>query len=189
MIAHQVVEVLPPRGRAIGGPIPGAQAHEAGDRRIGGRVREVDEVGVAHQRARLGVLEDEAQFRCGQTPVDRHRHRAEVVGGEDRGQELGAVVRQQAYDVARGHTPRLQPGGQRGGPVDHPLVGDGAVAVDRERLIGRARRVVLEHAQEAEVGLGASVHPRTSPYGAAYPPSTTNAVPVVQRAASLARYE
>ena len=55
---------------------------------------------VAHEGPRLGVVEDVPQLRRREPPVDRHRDRAEVVGREDRLEELGAVVREQADDVA-----------------------------------------------------------------------------------------
>ena len=61
----------------------------------------------SHTRARgLGVLEDVAHLGCGEPPVDRHGDGAEVVGGEDRLEELGAVVREQAHDVAAADAPR-----------------------------------------------------------------------------------
>ena len=82
-------------------------------------VREVDERVVAHERARFGVLEDVPQLRRREPPVDRHRDRAEVVGGEDRRQELDAVVREQPDDVAGADAARVQPGRERGRPVRH----------------------------------------------------------------------
>ena len=64
-------------------------------------VRELEQRLVAHEDARLGVLQDEPELRCGEAPVDRHRDRAQVVRREDRRQELVAVVREQADDVTR----------------------------------------------------------------------------------------
>ena len=77
-------------------------------------VREIDERLVAHQRARFRVVEDVPQLRRGEPPVDRHRDRAEVVGGEDRLEELGAVVREQPDDVAGADAAFVQPGRERG---------------------------------------------------------------------------
>ena len=73
---------------------------------VGRLVGERDERPVAHERAGLGVVEDVAQLRRGEPPVDRHGDRAEVVGGEDRLQELGAVVREEPDDVARADATR-----------------------------------------------------------------------------------
>ena len=124
------------------------------------------------------MLQDEAELRRGEAPVDRHRDRAQVVRREDRRHELVAVVREQADHVTRADTTLLEPARQCGSPVDHPLVGDGLVAEHAERLVGSAARVVLQHAEPTHVGI----------HGAEYPPSTTSADPVVQRDASLARY-
>ena len=110
-----------------------AHAHEVALHAGGRLVGERDELPVAHERAGLGVVEDVAQLRRGEPPVDRHRDRAEMVGGEDRLQELGAVVRQQADDVARTHATRLQPGRERTGAPGHLAVGDRLAAVDRQR--------------------------------------------------------
>ena len=71
---------------------------------------------VAHERPRLGVVEDVAHLRGRQPPVDRHRDRAEVVGGEDRREELGAVVREQTRRRRPRPTPRsCSPARERGG--------------------------------------------------------------------------
>ena len=66
---------------------------------------------------RLGVLEDVAHLGRGEPPVDRHGDRAEVVGGEDRLEELGAVVREQADDVAAPDAALVQAAGQRRRPA------------------------------------------------------------------------
>src|SRR5437764_603318 len=74
---------------------------------------------VVHEGARLGVLEDVANLGCRQPPVDRHGDGPEVVGGEDRLQELGAVVGQKPDHVAPTDTPFRQPAGQRRGARRH----------------------------------------------------------------------
>ena len=167
---HQTVEVVAGYGRArrgvargqVGEAVPArnarpgdADAREVGQA-AGGVVGEVDELGVADEGACLRVLEDEPELGRGEAPVDRHRDRAEVVGREDRREELDAVVGEQADDVARADVARLQPAGERGRPFRHLLIGDGRVAADRDRLVGRTARVVLEHGQPTHVGL----HPR-----------------------------
>ena len=68
-----------------------------------------------HQRTRFRVVEDVAQLRRREPPVDRHRDHAEVVRGEDALEELGAVVREQADHVAGADPALVQPGRQRGG--------------------------------------------------------------------------
>src|SRR6185436_9545767 len=133
---------------------------------------------------RLRVLEDEPELGCREAPIDRHRDRAEVVGREDRREELVAVVGEQADDVAGTDAARVQTACERGGPLGHPAIRHDVVAADRERLVGCAARVVLEHADPAHVRLRPGFA-----HGAAYPPSTTIADPVVHRDASLARYE
>ena len=60
---------------------------------------------VAHEGAGAGVLQDVAHLRRGETPVDGHGDGPEVVGGEDRLEELRAVV-------GRGG-PRRRPGRRR----------------------------------------------------------------------------
>ncbi len=114
---------------------------------------------VAHERARFGVLEDEPQLRRREPPVDRHRDRAEMVGGEDRREELDAVVREQPDDVAGADAACVQPARQRRGPVRHRPVGDDLVAEDGDRLVRRAARVVLEHTEPAHVRM----HPSSRP--------------------------
>ena len=57
----------------------------------------------------LRVLEDEAELGGCQPPVDRHRDRAQVVGGEDRREELDVVVREQPDDVARAMPRAVKP--------------------------------------------------------------------------------
>ena len=51
---------------------------------------------VAHERPRLGVLEDVADLRRGQPPVDRHGDGAEVVGREDRLEDTRGSCRRAA---------------------------------------------------------------------------------------------
>ena len=118
-----------------------------------GVVRQVDERLVAHEGGGLGVLEDVAHLGGGEPPVDRHRDGAEVVGGEDRLEELGAVVREQADDVAGADTPVRQAPGQRRDPFGHLAVGDGLALEDRERLVRGAGGVVGEHREPVHVGL------------------------------------
>ena len=105
----------PTSAREIGEPLPpgdvlgrDADADEVALESVGRFVREVDERVVAHERARFGVLEDEPQLRRREPPVDRHRDRTEVVGGEDRRQELDAVVREQPDDVAGADAARVR---------------------------------------------------------------------------------
>ena len=127
--------------------------HQRGFDALRRLVREVDERLVAHQRASSGVLEDVAHLRCGQPPVDRHRDRAEVVGGEDRLQELGAVVREESHDVAATDATFGQAAGQRGRALRHLRVGRRLAFEDRDRLVGRAGRVVGEHGEPVHVRL------------------------------------
>ena len=66
--------------------------------------------GTASQTSARGtrVLEDVAHLGRGEPPVDRHGDGAEVVGGEQRLEELGAVVREECHDVARTDAARGQ---------------------------------------------------------------------------------
>ena len=66
-----------------------------------------------------------------------------------------------ADDVAGADTARLQPAGQRCGPLRHLLIGDDVVAEDGERLARRAACMVLEHSEPAHVRI------HGTPYGAA----------------------
>ena len=116
-------------------------------------VGEIDERFVAHQRASSRVVKDVPQLRRGEPPVDRHRDRTQVVRREDRLQELSAVVRQEADDIARADPALVQPGRQRGRSRGQLAVGDGLAAEDREWLVRRAARVVLEHSEPADVRL------------------------------------
>ena len=92
---------------------------------------------------------------------------ADVVRGEDRRQELDAVVRQQPDDVAGTDSSRVEPGRQRGRPIRHRPIGDGVVAVDRERPVRRTARVVLEHSDPAHVGMDRRHVLHGTHYGAA----------------------
>jgi hypothetical protein len=64
-----------------------------------------------------GVLEDVAHLGRGQPPVDRHGDGPEVVGGEDRLQELRAVVGEEATTSPGRRPGSVQAAGQRAGPV------------------------------------------------------------------------
>ena len=100
-----------------------------------------------------GVFQQVPQLGCGETPVDRHGDRTEVVGGEDRGQELGAVVRQQRRRRRRIRRPvRGSPPASRRRPLGHLPVGHGPPSKTANALSGVRGRVVLEHAQPAHVG-------------------------------------
>ena len=115
---HQAVDVVGRHGRAPAGrsprqvgegrpPVGGrgaTQPHRRADARRSRRSAS-SRSASSHTRRGAGVLEDVPHLRRGQPPVDRHGDGAEVVGGEDRLQELGAVVREQRHDVA-GPTPR-----------------------------------------------------------------------------------
>ena len=114
---HQAVDVVGRRGSVHlpgrGGPADrrarsirqgrggDAGPHERALDALRRLAREVEQRLVAHQRSSLGVLEDVADLGRGEPPVDRHGDRAQVVGGEDRLEELGAVVGEQADDLAR----------------------------------------------------------------------------------------
>ncbi len=128
---------------------------------VGRRVGEVDECVIANECARVGVLEDEPQLRGRQPPVDRHRDRTQMVGGEDRREELEVVVREQPDDVTARDAARFEARRQCRGPVGHPLIGDDVARADRERLVRCAERVVLEHPEPAHVRI------HRDPYGAA----------------------
>ena len=91
-------------------------------------------------------------------PVDRHRDGAEVVRGEDRREEFDAVVRQQPDDIAGTDASGLEAGRQFRGPVRHPLIRDRVVPEDRDGLVRRADRMMLEHSEPADVGLHRRTH-------------------------------
>ena len=93
------------RRPSVGGRGRGGGPHEGGLDALGRLVGQLDQGLVAHQGPRAGVLEDVPHLGRREPPVDRHRDGAQVVGGEDRLQELGAVVREQGHDIA-GATPR-----------------------------------------------------------------------------------
>ena len=78
-------------------------------------VGKIDERFVTDERASSGVLEDVPHLWSGEPPVDRHRDRAEVVRGEDRLEELGAVVGEERHDIATSDATFAQPAGQ---PLD-----------------------------------------------------------------------
>ena len=145
----QIGERRPP----VGSRRRDARPHERGLDALRRLVRELDERLVAHERAGSGVLEDVPHLRRGEPPVDRHRDRAEVVGGEDRLQELGAVVREERHDVAAADAALGQAAGQRGRAVGHLAVGRRLALEDRDRLVRRAGRVVGEHGEPVHVRL------------------------------------
>ena len=69
------------------------------------------------------MLKDVPHLRRGQPPVDRHNDRAEVVRGEDRFEELWAVVGEKSDDVATSDASFGQAAGQPGRPRRHLPVG------------------------------------------------------------------
>ena len=146
--ASRLGEGLPSVGGIRRHADAGGSRCEAADRLVG----EIGQRLVAHEHLRPGVFQQVPQLGGGETPVDRHGDRTEEVGGEDRGEELGAVVRQQADDVAGSDAPFPEPAGQPGRPLGHVPVRHGRAVTDGERLVGRARSVVLEHSQPAHVG-------------------------------------
>ena len=97
-------------------PVGEAHPDEVAFHRLRRLVGEIDERVVAHQRPRFRVVEDVPELRRGEPPVDRHRDRTQVVRGEDRLEELGAVVREQPDDVTGADPAFLQPRRERGGP-------------------------------------------------------------------------
>ena len=108
-------------GTQIGKPLPpldvlrrDAHTDEVARQLIRRFVRELDEGFVANECSSSGVVEDERELRRGEPPVDRHRNRAQMVRGEDRLEELGAVVREDADDVAGPHAAFVEPGSQPG---------------------------------------------------------------------------
>src|SRR4051812_29285096 len=137
---------------------PGEVALES-DRRLAG---ELEQVRVADQRPGPGVLQDVAHLRCGQSPVDRHRDRPEVVRGEERLEELGTVVGEQRDDVTAPHPALVQPGREPGGAIGHRAVRDGRALENRERLVRRSGRVVGENGEPVDVcgHLGDCAHVR-----------------------------
>ena len=152
-IDAEVGERRPPLGRRL----RHARPQERGLHALGRLVGERDERLVAHQRLRLGVLEDVAHLGRGQAPVDRHGDGAEVVGGEERLEELGAVVREQADHVAAPDPALVQPRRQRRRPRRHLAVRGGLALEDRHRLVGRTGRVVGEHGEPVHVRLPTAV--------------------------------
>ncbi len=107
---------------------------------------------VADERAGARVLEDVAHLGRGQPPVDRHGDGAQVVGGEERLEELGTVVREQRHDVARTDAAPGQAARQCGHPAGHLCIGDGCALEDRHDGVGRAFGVVGEHGVPVHVG-------------------------------------
>ena len=112
-------------GAQIGEPLPpddilGRDTHadEVALHVVGRFVCEVDACVVAHERARFGVVEDEAQLRRREPPVDRHRDCSGVVRREDRREELDAVVGEQPDDVAA--TDAARRGVRRRAPRPNP---------------------------------------------------------------------
>ena len=97
----------------IAGPQEGA--FEAFRRLVG----QLHERFVADEGSGFGVLEDVADLRGSEPPVDRHHDGAEVVGREDRLQELRAVVREQSHDIA-GTDPVLVKSGRQARPTGSP---------------------------------------------------------------------
>ena len=61
---------------------------------------------VADDGGGAGVLQDVADLGRGEPPVDRHGDGAQVVGGKEHLQELGAVVGEQRHDIAPDHPRR-----------------------------------------------------------------------------------
>ena len=144
---NQVGKPHPPR------EAPGRRAHpeEVAVQLARRFVGELDEAVIGHERPSSGVVQDVPHLVRSEPPVDRHRNRSDVVGGEDRGQELDAVVGEQADDVAGTDSLRQKPACQGGCPVGHSLVGDDVVAEDREWVVRGAAGVVLEHADPAHI--------------------------------------
>ena len=145
----EVGEGRPPLGRRLRHARPQERGLQALRRLVG----EADERLVAHERPRLGVLEDVAHLGRGEPPVDRHGDGAEVVGGEERLEELGAVVREQADDVAAPDAALGSPPASAAARVGHLAVGGGLALEHRHRLVGRAGRVVGEHGEPVHVRL------------------------------------
>ena len=75
----------------------------------------------------------------------------EVVGGEDRLEELGAVVREERHDVARPDPALGQATGQRGHAAGHLPVGRGLSLEHRDHLVRRPLGVVGEHVEPVHV--------------------------------------
>ena len=75
---------------------------------------------VTDERTSLRVLEDVAHLRRRQPPVDRHGDGAEIVGGEHRLQELGAVVRRGGPPRHHGTDPASRPARRPARPPGRP---------------------------------------------------------------------
>src|SRR5204862_2301806 len=83
--------------------------------------------------------------------------RTQVVGGEHCLQELGTVVRQQSHDIAATHAAVGQPARKRGRTLSHLGVADRRALEDRDRLVRRASRMVMQDGEPVHVrrqGLG-----------------------------------
>jgi hypothetical protein len=146
------------RGRGqVDEPVPAADPLADGDpnrcrpEAADGVVGQVEQLVVGDDGPSLRVLEDVGDLGGGEPPVDRHGDGAQVVGGVDGGEEVGAVVGEQRPHVAGPDAPFLEAAGHRGGPVDHGAVGDDVVAVDRQGLLGHPPRVVLQDAEPAQI--------------------------------------
>ena len=112
----------------------------------------LDQRAVADQGPGPGVLEDVAHLGCGQAPVDGHGHRTQVVGGEDRLEELGAVVGEERHHVASADSVGRQAPGQSDGPPGHLPIGHGPALEHRHGLVGRTGGVVGQHREPVHVG-------------------------------------
>ena len=180
---HQAMDVVPPTaarsGMArleTGERLPAvdamvgrhAEAGRSGSEPVDRVVGEVDERLVTHQHLGPRMLEQVPQLGGGETPVDGHRHRAEGVGGEDRGEELRAVVRQQPHDITECRRPVpavLLPTE----PTTRPCPGTSRSHRHKRRLPcrecvrrgARARRTQLRSADDAgEAGMAARLFVR-----------------------------
>ena len=111
----------------------------------GGLVGQREQRLVADQCPRARVFEDVAHLGSGEPPVDRHGDGAQVVGGEERFEEFGAVVREDRHHVAGPDPPPGQAAGQRRHAVRHLPVGDRLALEEREHLVRRPSGVMRQH--------------------------------------------